>query len=70
MIPERFQFLLALNPMTGVVDGFRWSLLGEQLADANPWGPIFLISILIALAVLVSGILYFRTTERTFADSI
>ncbi len=70
MIPEQFQFILALNPMTGVVEGFRWALLGQHLVDANPWGPLFLVSVVIALAILVSGAIYFRTTERTFADSI
>lgn len=70
ILPERFRFLLALNPMTGVVEGFRWALLGDYLVDANPWKPLFFISILVTLAVLISGILFFRATERTFADSI
>lgn len=70
LIPERFRFLLALNPMTGVVEGFRWALLGNQLAEAQPPGELFPISIGIALAVLVSGAIFFRRTERTFADII
>lgn len=70
LIPERYRFLLALNPMTGVVEGFRWALLGEYLADAQPPGTIFIISIAIALVVLVSGLIFFRYTERTFADVI
>ena len=70
LIPERFRFLLGLNPMTGVVEGFRWALLGRRLADAQPPGPLFLASIGIALLVLVSGVIFFRRTERTFADIV
>lgn len=70
MIPEQFRFLLALNPMTGVVAGFRWALLGNAFGDATPPGDLFPISILIALLVFVSGMIYFRYTERTFADII
>ena len=70
IIPEKFRFLLALNPMTGVVEGFRWALLGEQLADVQPPGSVFLLSIVISLLVLVSGTIYFRRTERKFADII
>ena len=70
LIPERFRFLLALNPMTGVVEGFRWALLGTHLEDATPPGGLFALSIAIALAVLVSGAVFFRNTERTFADIV
>jgi len=70
IIPEKLRFLLALNPMTGVVEGFRWALLGDQLTDVQPPGSIFLLSIAISLFVLVSGTMYFRRTERKFADII
>ncbi len=70
LIPERFRFLLALNPMTGVVEGFRWALLGNHLADAQPPGALFPVSIAITLLILVSGAIFFRHTERTFADVI
>ncbi len=70
LIPERFRFLLGLNPMTGVVEGFRWALLGNHLADAHPPGFLFPVSIAISLAVLVSGAVFFRRTERTFADVV
>lgn len=70
LIPERFRFLLALNPMTGVVEGFRWALLGNHLADAQPPGALFPVSIAITLLILVSGAIFFRRTERTFADII
>ena len=70
LVPERFRFLLSLNPMTGVVEGFRWALLGDQLAEASTPGALFAVSIGIALLVLVSGALFFRHTEDTFADVI
>ncbi|PKO20562.1 MAG: phosphate ABC transporter permease [Chloroflexi bacterium HGW-Chloroflexi-1] len=70
LVPERFRFLLGLNPMTSVVEGFRWALLGHQLTDAQPAGPLFALSIGIALLVLVSGVVFFRRTERIFADII
>jgi lipopolysaccharide transport system permease protein len=65
LIPAQFRFLLGLNPMTGVVEGFRWALLGQA-----PPGNLFFLSVLISLAVLVSGAAYFRRTERTFADIV
>lgn len=70
LIPERFRFLLGLNPMTGVVEGFRWALLGNHLADAHPPTFLFPISIAIALAVFATGAFFFVSTERTFADII
>jgi lipopolysaccharide transport system permease protein len=70
IIPERFRFLLAINPMTGVVEGFRWALLSSQMADAQPPGPLFIISVCISLAVLITGAIFFRRTERSFADII
>jgi len=70
LIPERYRFLLALNPMTGVVEGFRWALLSGSMPDFVPPGPLFGISVAISLVVLVSGVVFFRNTERTFADVI
>ncbi len=70
LIPEQFRWLLALNPMTGVVEGFRWALLGKRLADAAAPGELFALSVGITLVVLVSGFLFFRHTERSFADVI
>ncbi|KAB8144679.1 ABC transporter permease [Chloroflexia bacterium SDU3-3] len=66
LVPEQWRALLALNPMVGVVEGFRWALLG---ADTRP-GPMVLVSSLAALALLVSGAFYFRRMERTFADVV
>jgi len=70
LIPERFRWLMSLNPMTGVVEGFRWALLGPRLAEAHPPETLFFASIAIALLVLVSGMVFFRNTERTFADVV
>lgn len=70
LIPEKFRFLLGLNPLTGVVEGFRWAILGEKYAQAFDPGPLFLISIAISMIVLISGTIFFRNTERTFADII
>ncbi len=68
IIPQRFRPYLALNPMTGVVEGFRWALLGETGAQAP--GGLFAVSVLITLVVLIAGAFYFRSVERTFADII
>ena len=56
--------------MTGVVEGFRWSLLGGILQDANPPGVYTGLSVVISVLVLVTGVVFFRSTERTFADVI
>jgi len=61
-----WQWLYALNPMVGVVDGFRWALLGT---DSAP-GTMAAISAGIAILVLISGLFYFRRMERTFADQV
>jgi len=58
--------LYGLNPMTGVVEGFRWALLGTDTAP----GPIILVSVAAALLLMVSGAYYFRRMEKTFADVV
>ena len=65
LIPEPWRTLYGLNPMVGVVEGFRWALLGTSYP-----GPLLLVSIASALLMLVSGVTYFRRVERTFADII
>lgn len=65
LIPERYRWLLGLNPMTGVVEGFRWALLGQE-----PPGQLFALSVIITLTVLMTGLIFFRRTERTFADIV
>jgi lipopolysaccharide transport system permease protein len=66
LLSEPWRTLYGINPMVGVVEGFRWALLGT---DSAP-GPIILVSSLVALALLVGGCFYFRRMERTFADVI
>jgi len=66
VISEKWRLVYSLNPMAGVVNGFRWALLGT---DTGPGLPMA-ISAAIALVVLVSGMFYFRSMERTFADMI
>jgi lipopolysaccharide transport system permease protein len=67
VVPARFRLLYSLNPMVGIIDGFRWSLLGAQ---NRIYLPALAISIVEVAAILVFGVLYFRKTERTFADVI
>ena len=66
LLPEPWRTLYGINPMVGVVEGFRWSLLGT---GSTP-GPMLVISSLVSLALLVSGALYFQRMERTFADVV
>jgi lipopolysaccharide transport system permease protein len=65
LVPERFRPLLGLNPMSGVVEGFRWALLGTGSGPGLLW-----VSALMALVVAVTGLQYFARMERTFADRI
>ncbi len=66
-IPENLQLLYALNPMTGVIEAFRWTMLGEATPNL---GLQLTISIIVATIVLISGLFFFRRMERTFADMI
>ncbi len=65
LLPQRFQALYGLNPMAGVIEGFRWSLLGTE-----PPGSLIAISVVIVVVVLISGAFYFRHNEKIFADVI
>lgn len=67
IVPEQWRLLYSLNPMVGVIDGFRWALLGQETAFYLPG---FLLSIGIVFVLLISGVWYFRKTERSFADII
>jgi len=67
IVPERFRLVYALNPMVGVIDGFRWSLLG---APSGMYWPGVGIAVSDVIALVASGIWYFRKTEQTFADVI
>ena len=66
-IPEHLQLLYALNPMTGVIEAFRWAMLGDATATLSLQ---IAISVAVGLILLVSGMFFFRRMERTFADMI
>lgn len=66
LIPERWRALYAINPMVGVVEGFRWALLDTDTAP----GPMILVSALAATALLIGGLFFFRRMEKSFSDVI
>ena len=66
IIPDRWRVLYGLNPMVGVVDGFRWSLLGKPESP----GALVLVSALVVTTLLVCGVFYFRRMEQQFADIV
>ena len=66
MVPAEWQVIYALNPMAGVVEGFRWALLGT----GQPPGIMTLVSSIAAVVLLISGMFYFRRMERLFADMV
>jgi len=66
MLSEPWRTLYGLNPMVGVVEGFRWALLGTNTAP----GLMIIVSSLVALVILIGGAFYFRRMERTFADMV
>jgi len=66
MVPEQWKLVYALNPMAGVVEGFRWALLGSS----DPPGLTLLVSVSVALFLLISGLFYFKRMERLFADMV
>lgn len=67
IVPEKWRLLYSLNPMVGVIDGFRWAILG---GNTQLYWPGFLLSLFLILVMLVTGVVYFRKTEKTFADVI
>ena len=66
LVPEQWRVLYGLNPMAGVIEGFRWALLGK---GSGP-GPMLAVSVLVTVVLLVSGAYYFRRMEKTFADVV
>jgi lipopolysaccharide transport system permease protein len=64
MISEEWRLVYALNPMAGVIEGFRWALLGTNTAP----GPMILIAMLVSLTLLIGGLFFFRRMEKHFAD--
>ena len=67
IVPQQWQLLYSLNPMVGVIDGFRWAILGN---DSALYVPGFIMSVSLVILLLFSGIWFFRRMERTFADVI
>ncbi|MFA6226396.1 MAG: ABC transporter permease [Methanoregula sp.] len=65
MIPESIRPLYGLNPMAGVIEGFRWALLGTEIP-----GPMILVSVGVVVVLLVSGMFYFRRMEQYYADIV
>lgn len=66
LVPESWRTLYSLNPMVGVVEGFRWALLGKT----GEIGPLVIVSALVVAILLFGGLVYFRRMERTFADIV
>jgi lipopolysaccharide transport system permease protein len=67
IVPQQWRLLYSLNPMVGVIDGFRWAILG---GTSQIYLPGFALSLTLVVSLLLSGIWYFRKMERRFADVI
>ena len=67
VVPQQWRLLYSINPMVGVIDGFRWAILG---GDYQLYWPGFTLSIALVMLLLTTSIWFFRKTERTFADVI
>jgi lipopolysaccharide transport system permease protein len=67
IVPPQWRWLYSLNPMVGVIDGFRWAIIGGK---STLYLPGFTLSLGLVALLLVTGVWYFRKTERTFADVI
>jgi len=67
IVPERWRFLYSINPMVGVIDGFRWAIIGKGISF---YWPGFILSIVLTFLIAIWGFWYFRKTEKTFADRI
>jgi lipopolysaccharide transport system permease protein len=66
LVPEKWRLLYSLNPMVGVIEGFRWALLGEESPDFG----VMAVSAAVVSALLLGGVVYFKQMEHTFADVI
>ena len=67
IVPEKWRFVYSINPMVGVIDGFRWSILG---GNYQIYWPGFVLSMVLVMLILGGGIFYFRRSEKIFADVI
>jgi lipopolysaccharide transport system permease protein len=66
VVPGNWRLIYSLNPMVGVIDGFRWAIMGKEAI----YLPGFMLSLLIAVSIFIFGLYYFRKMEREFADII
>lgn len=66
LIPEKWRFFYGLNPLTGVVEGFRWALLGVGPGPS----PMLFVSAAVSVLLMLTGIVWFRRRERTFTDAV
>ena len=66
VVPMKYRYLYSLNPMAGVIEGFRWALLGKQSPDFS----VMAISVAVVLVLIAGGLIFFRNMERTFADVV
>ena len=66
LVPPKWQTLYGINPMVGVVEGFRWALLGKS----SPPGAMLMVSVTATAILLVGGLFYFRRMEKSFADIV
>lgn len=66
LVPQKWRLLYSLNPMAGVIEGFRWALLGK---DSPEFG-VIAVSAIMVLVLMLPGVVYFKYTERTFADIV
>jgi len=66
LIPEKWRLLYSFNPLAGVIEGFRWALLGKESPDFR----VIAVSTMVVFALLFGGLIYFKRTERTFADLV
>jgi lipopolysaccharide transport system permease protein len=69
-VPINLQYFYAMNPVVGVIESFRWAMLGTVPSDSLPLGVLVAISSGVAVILLVTGLFYFRRMERSFADMV
>ena len=69
-VPVQWQWLYAMNPIVGVVESFRWSVLGTVPTPGLPLWTLVSISVTVSIFLLISGLFYFRRMERTFAEMV
>lgn len=67
IVPDKWRMIYSLNPMVGVIDGFRWAILGSE---SRIYLPGFILSLGVVIGLFIYGVIYFRKTEKSFADVI